>query len=145
MEQARQIISQRINAMGVSETEITVQGGTNIVIDVPGELDQETSEALRQTAAMSFRPVLGAVAPEAGDGATPSDGGGASDAGGAEDAQETSDAPADPSQHRFSGLVSGDSSLAPPSATGEGELPFPPWSQEWVTPEIQTELMSADC
>src|SRR5690625_6456915 len=62
MEQARQIMSQRINAMGVAETEITVQGGTNIVVDVPGELDQETSDALRQTAALSFRPVLGAVA-----------------------------------------------------------------------------------
>ncbi|WP_341855268.1 hypothetical protein [Brachybacterium sp. GPGPB12] len=64
MEQARQIMSQRINAMGVAETEITVQGGTNIVIDVPGQMDQETSAAIRQTAAMSFRPVLGVVAPE---------------------------------------------------------------------------------
>src|SRR5699024_4804816 len=54
MEQARQIMSQRINAMGVAETEITVQGGTNIVIDVPGQLDQATSQAIRQTAAMSF-------------------------------------------------------------------------------------------
>src|SRR5690625_7156690 len=42
MEQARQIMSQRINAMGVAETEITVQGGTNIVVDVPGELDRKS-------------------------------------------------------------------------------------------------------
>ena len=63
MEQARQIMSQRVNAMGVAETEITVQGGRNIVIDVPGQLDQATSEAVLQTAAMSFRPVLGVVAP----------------------------------------------------------------------------------
>src|SRR5690625_2359512 len=70
MEQAREIIGQRVNAMGVSETEISVQGGTNIVIDVPGQLDQKTSEALRQTASMSFRPVLGIVAPEGSGGAS---------------------------------------------------------------------------
>ena len=152
MEQARQIMSQRINAMGVAETEITVQGGTNIVIDVPGQMDQETSAAIRQTAAMSFRPVLGVVAPEGtGEGASDgggeaSDGGGeASDAGGAE-GEESSSAPADPSQHLFDGLLSEDSSLAPPAPTGgEGELPYPAWSMDWMTPEIQSELMSADC
>ncbi|WP_422117344.1 protein translocase subunit SecD [Brachybacterium sp. UNK5269] len=144
MEQARQIISQRVNASGVAETEITVQGGTNIVIDVPGQLDQATSEAIRQTAAMSFRPVLGAVAPEGTGEALPSDGGGASDQGGAGDGEQSS-APADPSQQLFDGLVSGDSSLAPPAAVAEGELPYPAWSMDWLTPEIQAELMTADC
>src|SRR5690625_8012982 len=76
MEQARQIMSQRIHDMVEAETEITVQRGTNIVLDVPGELDQETSDALRQTAALSFRPVLGAVAPEGTEEQDPSDGGG---------------------------------------------------------------------
>ena len=107
MEQARQIMSQRVNAMGVAETEITVQGGTNIVIDVPGQLDQATSEAVRQTAAMSFRPVLGVVAPEGSGEAMPSDGGGEASDGGSEGegAEETSSAPADPSQQLFDGLV----------------------------------------
>ena len=81
MEQARQIISQRVNAMGVAETEISVQGGTNIVVNVPGKLDEATSDALRRTATMSFRPVLLQVAPNAG----VSDAGGASD-GTSEDA-----------------------------------------------------------
>ncbi|MDN5820818.1 MAG: protein translocase subunit SecD [Brachybacterium sp.] len=151
MEQARQIMSQRVNAMGVSETEITVQGGTNIIIDVPGQLDQETSEAIRQTAAMSFRPVLGVVAPEGVDEATPSDGGGSSDGGGeASDGggagtEETSEAPADPSQHLFDGLPGTDSSMAPPPAAADGDLPYPAWSLDWLTPELQTELMTADC
>ncbi|APX31600.1 protein-export membrane protein SecD [Brachybacterium sp. P6-10-X1] len=149
MEQARQIIAQRINAMGVSETEISVQGGTNIVVDVPGKLDQETSEALRQTASMSFRPVLGAVAPEAS-GSGASDAGGASDTGGASDAggadgAESSEAPADPSQQQFDGLVSGDSSLAPPAAPAGDELQYPAWSMDWVTPELQKALSTADC
>ena len=151
MEQARQIMSQRVNAMGVAETEITVQGGTNIVIDVPGQLDQATSEAVRQTAAMSFRPVLGVVAPEGTGEALPSDAGGASDGGGetsdagGEGEQESSSAPADPSQQLFDGLVSSDSSMAPPAAVADGDLPYPAWSMDWLTPEIQTELMSADC
>lgn len=146
MEQARQIISQRVNAMGVSETEISVQGGTNIIIDVPGTLDQETSEAIRQTASMSFRPVLGVVGPEA----QVSDGGGASDSADASDAggaggDESSSAPADPSTLQFDGLVSGDTEQAPPEAPAEGDLKYPAWSMEWMTPEIQTELMAADC
>ncbi|WP_193106382.1 protein translocase subunit SecD [Brachybacterium sp. FME24] len=149
MEQARQIISQRINAMGVAETEISIQGGTNIVIDVPGQLDQETSEAIRQTASMSFRPVLGVVAPEGTEGAQPSDGGGASDGGASEDAEgsadEASAAPADPSQQMFNGPLSADSSMAPPAAPTEGELQYPAWSLDWLTPELQTELMTADC
>ena len=149
MEQARQIMSQRVNAMGVAETEITVQGGTNIVIDVPGQLDQATSEAVRQTASMSFRPVLGVVAPEGTGEPMPSDGGGETSDGGGEASDtggETSSAPpADPSQHLFDGLISEDSSLAPPPAPAEGDLPYPAWSLDWLTPEIQTELMSADC
>ena len=155
MEQARQIMSQRINAMGVAETEITVQGGTNIVIDVPGQLDQATSQAIRQTAAMSFRPVLAMIAPEGAEEAQPSDGGGEasdgggeaaepSDAGGGAD-EETSEEPADPSQHVFDGLVGEDPDSAPSAAPAEGELPYPAWAMDWLTPEIESELMSADC
>ena len=143
MEQARQIISQRVNAMGVAETEISVQGGTNIVIDVPGTLDQATSDALRQTAAMSFRPVLGAVAPEGDGSALPSDGGcDASDAGGS-GTGETSSAPADPSQQEFSGALSSDQSLAEQAGTSSDEPAA--WSMDWFTPEVQQELAAVDC
>jgi len=151
MEQARQIMSQRVNAMGVSETEITVQGGSNIVIDVPGQLDQESSQAIRQTAAMSFRPVLGMVAPEGTGEALPSDGGGASDGGGeasdggGEGSEESSEPQVDPAQHHFDGLLGTDPSMAPPAPPAEGELPYPAWTMDWLTPAIQTELMSADC
>lgn len=150
MEQARQIIAQRVNAMGVAETEITVQGGTNIVIDVPGSLDQETSEALRQTAAMGFRPVLGVVAPE-GLGEPPaSDGGGdvagASDGGGDAEAGETSAPPADPSALQFDSLVGTDPAMAPPApVAGQDGLAYPAWSMDWVDAELQTELMMVDC
>ena len=150
MEQARQIIAQRVNAMGVAETEITVQGGTNIVIDVPGTMDQATSEALRQTAAMGFRPVLGVVAPEGTGETLPSDGGGSdagtSDAGGDAGSGETSQPPADPSALQFDPLVGTDPSMAPtPTAPGQDDLPYPAWSMDWLTAEIQNELMTVDC
>ena len=35
--------------------------------------------------------------------------------------------------------------MAPATGTGEGDLPYPAWSMDWMTPEVQTELMSADC
>ncbi|MCW1805810.1 protein translocase subunit SecD [Brachybacterium squillarum] len=143
MEQARQIISQRVNAMGVAETEISVQGGTNIVIDVPGTLDQATSDALRQTAAMSFRPVLGAVAPEGDGSALPSDGGGASDAGGDGGTGETSSAPADPAQGQFTGALSSDQTLADQAGTDSGEPAA--WSLDQLDADVQAELGAVDC
>ncbi|GAB4096350.1 protein translocase subunit SecD [Brachybacterium horti] len=143
MEQARQIISQRVNAMGVAETEISVQGGTNIVIDVPGTLDQATSDALRQTAAMSFRPVLGAVAPEGDGSALPSDGGGASDAGGDSGTGETSSAPADPAQGQFTGALSSDQTLADQAGTDSGEPAA--WSLDQLDADVQAELGAVDC
>src|SRR5699024_5710072 len=114
-------------------------------VDVPGALDQETSDALRQTAAMSFRPVLGAVAPEGSEEQDPSDGGG----DGAEGTDEASTATADPSQQQFEGLIETDPSLAPAptgdDGTGAEGLPYPAWSMDWLTPDMQTELMAADC
>ncbi|MGQ4506835.1 protein translocase subunit SecD [Dermabacteraceae bacterium P13115] len=58
LERASAIMGQRVNALGVAETEITVQGGNNIVVDVPGTLDASTSEALKRTALMEFRALL---------------------------------------------------------------------------------------
>ncbi|MCS6712724.1 protein translocase subunit SecD [Brachybacterium sp. EF45031] len=135
MDQARQIMAQRINAMGVAETEISVQGGDNIVVSVPGQMDQQTSAALRQTAAMSFRPVLAQMAPE-----------GSSDAGGA-----PSDSAPDPSQQQFSGPVAPNPQADPaaPAASdgggGSGGLPYPAWSDQWITPEVERQALAADC
>ena len=56
--QAIDIIRQRVDASGVSEAEITSQGGTNIVVALPGTPDEETLDLVRQSAQMVFRPVL---------------------------------------------------------------------------------------
>lgn len=56
--QAIAIIRQRVDASGVSETEITSQGGGNIVVGLPGTPDEATLDLVRTPAVMDFRPVL---------------------------------------------------------------------------------------
>ncbi len=70
--QAIEVIRQRVDSSGVSEAEITSQGGSNIVVALPGEPDEATLELVRTSAQMEFRPVLtyGAPAPATADDAT---------------------------------------------------------------------------
>ena len=51
---------QRVNASGISEAEISSQGGQNIVVELPGDPQEqrEARELVRQSAQMRFRPVL---------------------------------------------------------------------------------------
>lgn len=58
MAQAVSIIRQRVDAAGVSEAEITTQGGRNIVVAVPGEMDPATRARVESSAKLEFRPVL---------------------------------------------------------------------------------------
>jgi preprotein translocase subunit SecD len=80
LNQAVSIIRQRIDAAGVSESEINTQGGEDIVVSIPGTPDDETLNRIESSAKLEFRPVLVASAPTAesvdsGDpSATPEDG-----------------------------------------------------------------------
>ncbi|WP_083941880.1 protein translocase subunit SecD [Sanguibacter suarezii] len=58
IDQAIAIIRQRVDSSGVAEAEITSQGGTNIVVALPGNPSQETLDLVRESAQMQFRPVL---------------------------------------------------------------------------------------
>ena len=58
LEQALEIIRNRVDALGVAEPDITVQG-QNIVVQLPGVDDQDRAIALvGQTAELRFRPLL---------------------------------------------------------------------------------------
>lgn len=60
LQQAVEIIRQRVNGMGVAEAEVTTQGsGANaaIVVSVPGVSEQGIAKQLQQTASLVFRPV----------------------------------------------------------------------------------------
>ena len=58
IEQAIEVIRQRVDASGVSEAQISRQGGQNIVVSLPGKPSQATLELVRTSAVMYFRPVL---------------------------------------------------------------------------------------
>ena len=57
LEQARQIINDRVNGLGVAEAEVVTEGADRIVISVPGDRGEQAKQ-LGQTALMRFRPLL---------------------------------------------------------------------------------------
>ena len=68
IDQAVSIIRQRVNSLGVAESEVSAQGsGTNrqIVISVPGQTGQRIVQLVGQTAELRFRQVLVEGAPNA--------------------------------------------------------------------------------
>jgi preprotein translocase subunit SecD len=71
LEQAVAIIRQRVDGTGVSEAEITTQGDRNIIVNLPGNPDEETRELVRSSAQLAFRRVAyqGAPQPVSEDGA----------------------------------------------------------------------------
>ena len=56
--QAVDIIRQRIDANGVAESEIATQGGTNIVVSIPGQPTKEQLDAIRKPSQLRFRAVF---------------------------------------------------------------------------------------
>ena len=61
IDQAVEIIRQRVNSLGVAESEVSAQGsGVNrqIIISVPGETGRRIVDLVGQTAELRFRPVL---------------------------------------------------------------------------------------
>jgi preprotein translocase subunit SecD len=69
LDQAIEIIRNRVDALGVAEPEISRQGDA-IVVNLPGVEDQERAlEVVGRTAVLQFRPVL-AVTPPIEDGST---------------------------------------------------------------------------
>lgn len=57
LEQARNIIQQRVDGLGVGEAEVTTQGDRNIVVSVPNMQRDELIRLVGQTAKLSFRNV----------------------------------------------------------------------------------------
>ena len=56
--QAISIIRNRIDASGVSESEISSMGSSNIMVSIPGTPSQEQLALIRSSSQMNFRPVL---------------------------------------------------------------------------------------
>jgi len=58
MNQAVEIIRQRVDGTGVSEAEINTQGDNNVVVSLPGTPDEQTRELIQASANMEFRSVI---------------------------------------------------------------------------------------
>lgn len=64
LDKAVDIIRNRVNGLGVAETDVS-RDGTNVVVDLPGVRDRDKARRLvGKTAELRFRPVLGILPPE---------------------------------------------------------------------------------
>ena len=63
LNQAVDIIRQRVDGAGVSEAEITTQNGRNVVVSLPDTPSAKTRQLIQASADMEFRPVLETGAP----------------------------------------------------------------------------------
>jgi preprotein translocase subunit SecD len=70
MAEARNIIESRVNALGVSEAEVVIEGNRNIVVSLAGEAKDELKN-VGQAAQMRFRKVLKATVDNAATAANP--------------------------------------------------------------------------
>ena len=79
LKQAAGIVDARVNGSGVSEAEVTTQGDRNIIVEIPGKNRSDLVDAVKRTAQLRFRLVVGAPqpgtlapSPDASPGASPS-------------------------------------------------------------------------
>jgi preprotein translocase subunit SecD len=57
MNQAREIITNRVNGLGVSSAEVVIQGGDRIIVSIPGK-GVEDLEGVARAAQLQFRPAI---------------------------------------------------------------------------------------
>lgn len=58
LNQALEIIRQRIDGTGVSEAQVSIQGEQNILVSIPGTPDATTLQLIKASALLEFRPVI---------------------------------------------------------------------------------------
>jgi preprotein translocase subunit SecD len=120
LDQAVSIIRQRVDASGVSESQVTTQGDTNIIVSIPGIPDENTLALIKASAKLEFRPVL---VTSAGTPSAEVDGTGTPE-------PEVSESPAP------------EETQAPDAPT---VAPVDGSDLNWITPEIQKEFDELDC
>jgi preprotein translocase subunit SecD len=116
------IIRQRVDASGVSESQVTTQGDTNIIVSIPGVPDENTLALIKASAKLEFRAVLVTSA------GTPTS---AVD----ETGSEGTETEASPSPTPEETPASDEASADPVDAS----------DLNWITPEIQEEFDELDC
>jgi preprotein translocase subunit SecD len=120
LDQAVSIIRQRVDASGVSESQVTTQGDRNIIVSIPGVPDENTLALIKASAKLEFRAVL---VTSAGAPSSSIDGGDQAVDGGNTD-----------------GSAPDEQAPNVPNAS-----PTDPSDLNWVSPELQAEFDALDC
>jgi preprotein translocase subunit SecD len=126
LDQAVSIIRQRVDASGVSESQVITQGDRNIIVSIPGVPDENTLALIKASAKLEFRAVL---VTSVGAPSSSIDGGDQAVEGESTDGEAASEEPA-PEE------------AAP---TVPNAAPTDPSDLNWVTPELQAEFDALDC
>ncbi|WP_448072164.1 protein translocase subunit SecD [Georgenia yuyongxinii] len=156
VDQAIEIIRQRVDASGVTEAEITSQGGQNIVVALPGQPSDETLDLVRQSAQLRFRPVLTVAGPGTIDPAALAAGDAAAQDPTAEPTEGATEAPSEGAS---------EAPTAPPTreeieaaarqaadTDGNGEFSTEPATEpadtsdpNWITEQVSYDFYTLDC
>lgn len=156
LSQARDIITQRVDANGVAGAEVTTRGGQDIVVTMPGVPDKATEDAIRKSSQMRFRAVLVAqpTAAQPVPTSTPSGtatGTGTATAPGGE-VPSTATATSSATTQSKSALPGAfvQATTPPPTPSGSATpapnaKPQNPSDTAWITPELTKQLQELDC
>ena len=126
LDQAVSIIRQRVDASGVSESQVITQGDRNIIVSIPGVPDENTLALIKASAKLEFRAVL---VTSVGAPSSSIDGGDQALEG---ESTEGEAAVEDPAPEEAAPTV--------PNAA-----PSDPSDLNWVSPELQAEFDALDC
>jgi preprotein translocase subunit SecD len=159
LNQARDIIVQRVDAGGVSGAEVTTQGDRNIVVSIPEIPTQEVRDSIRKSSQLQFRPVLAIAAgsPQPAPTASPTGTEVPVPSGSpspsvtptvASSASPTSNSAVPEALTAPTPSPSATASPSPsPSPTASGETPTPTDATDlaWITPELSAQFELLDC
>jgi preprotein translocase subunit SecD len=126
LDQAVSIIRQRVDASGVSESQVITQGDRNIIVSIPGVPDENTLALIKASAKLEFRAVL---VTSVGAPSSNVDGGEESPEGENTEGETTTEDPA----------------AEPESPSVPNAAPTDPSDLNWVSPELQAEFDALDC
>ncbi|HSS68478.1 MAG TPA: protein translocase subunit SecD [Nocardioidaceae bacterium] len=113
LDQAVNIISDRVNGAGVSEAEVSTQGSDIIIVEIPGKPDENLASRIGETAQLRFRLVAQEIGP-------------------ATTVAPTTTAPTTPTTPSSSGSTT----APPPSSSGSTTAPPPSSSGSTTAPPV---------
>ena len=146
------IIRQRVDGSGISEAEVTTQGGSNIVVSLPGSPDKAAIASLQKSSQLSFRSVLtvgpGAPTPVAtptGTATATPTGTATSKAKVSGSSTPTAKATGTATSSAKSGFPQSLAAATTPAATTPAAKPKDPSDPAWITPDVAAAYTALNC